>query len=168
MCHLSVRLRQRRKRLLLLLMCCGWRLLCLLLRRRHHRRSLSRRLRQLLVQMAHGVHLIHLVHLMHLVHVVELIDLVDLLHRRGVVHAALNGSRSRLSSDMMLLIPTTRVRIAVDARMAGQLVGSAKAFCAAREATSVRLLACVCADVSCLMLETMKGLVAQRTFVWSR
>lgn len=68
----------------------------------------------------------------------------------------------------MLLVATSRVGVVVDARMAGQLIGTAEALCAARELAGVRLLASVSADVTSLVLEAVEGLVAQRTLVRTR
>lgn len=51
------------------------------------------------------------------------------------------------------------------ARVTGQLVGSGEALSATEELAGVRLLASMGADVSGLMLKTVKGLVAQRAFV---
>lgn len=121
--------------------------------------------------MAHLInltHLTHLVHLIHLVHLVDLVHLVELLHCRIVVHAGLHCCGRGLRRNTMLLVPATRVGVAVDARVARQLVGSAETLGAARELTGVRLLARVGANVSRLMLQTVEGLVAQRALVGSR
>ena len=52
--------------------------------------------------------------------------------------------------------------------MSSQLVGPAEAFGASRKGASVRFLARVGSDVSGLMLEAVKGLIAEGAFVGSR
>lgn len=49
--------------------------------------------------------------------------------------------------------------------MAGELVGPRKALGAAGELAGMRLLSGVGSDMSCLMLEAVEGLVAERTLV---
>lgn len=52
--------------------------------------------------------------------------------------------------------------------MAGQLVGSAESFRAARELASMRFLSSVRTNMARLMLETVEGLVAKGTLVRTR
>lgn len=49
--------------------------------------------------------------------------------------------------------------------MAGEFVRSAEAFCAARELANVWFFASVRPDVSCLVLQSMKGFLANRALV---
>ena len=46
-----------------------------------------------------------------------------------------------------------------------QLIGARKSFCAARKGAGVRLLSGVGSDVASLVLQTVKGLVAERALV---
>lgn len=52
--------------------------------------------------------------------------------------------------------------------MASQLVGPAESFRATGELASMRLLSSVGTNVASLVLETMEGLIAERTFVRTR
>lgn len=52
--------------------------------------------------------------------------------------------------------------------VARQLVGSREALIATREITRMGLLASVGADMTCLMLQTEEGLVAEMAFVGAR
>lgn len=65
----------------------------------------------------------------------------------------------------MLFVASARVGIVVYSRMAGQLIGATEALAAAGKLAGVGLLARVGANVSCLMLQTVEGLFAERTFV---
>ena len=56
----------------------------------------------------------------------------------------------------------------MDPRVSSQLVRPAEAFGAARKLTTVRFLARMCPDVSCLMLQAVKGLIAEWALVGSR
>lgn len=98
-----------------------------------------------------------------MVHVAD--GVVHVLHGSAVVHATLDGSGGGMCSSDMLFVAAPRVGVAVDARVAGQLVGAAEAFGASRELTAMWLLARVGADVARLVLETVKGLVAERALV---
>jgi hypothetical protein len=69
---------------------------------------------------------------------------------------------------LLCLVTPPRVWIVVYPRVPRELVGPGEAFRAAREATGMRLLSCVRANVSCLMLQTVESLVAQRALVRSR
>lgn len=53
-------------------------------------------------------------------------------------------------------------------RVACELVGAREAFCATGKGTDMRLFARVGPDVTGLVLETMEGLVAERTLVGTR
>ena len=100
-----------------------------------------------------------MVHLLH--------DLVlGLVHDSGL--SGSGGSSSCSGGGGMLLVTASRVGVVVDARVTGQLVGTAEALCAARELAGVRLLASVSADVTGLVLEAVESLVAQRTLVRAR
>ena len=59
------------------------------------------------------------------------------------------------------------VGVVVDAGMPGQFVGAGEPFTAARELTGVWFFAGVGSDVSGLMLESVKGFVAEGAFVGS-
>lgn len=121
-----------------------------------------------LAQLVHLVHVVDLLHLVHLVDLLQMIELIQLLEGGVVVHARLHrGGRCCRRCDM-LLVAASRVGVVVDARVSRQLVGSAEAFRAAWELAGVRLLARVSANVSRLVLESVEGLVAQRTLVRSR
>lgn len=112
-----------------------------------------------LIHLLHLVHLVELIHLVHLTDLVELVHLVQLMERRVVVHATLNRCRRRCRRDM-LLVAATRIGVVVYARVTGQLVGSAEALRATWKLAGVRLFARVRSNVSRLMLESMKGLIA--------
>lgn len=60
------------------------------------------------------------------------------------------------------------VRVVVDARVTGQLVGAREALGAAGELAGVRLLARMRADVPRLVLEAVEGLVTEGAFVGAR
>jgi hypothetical protein len=49
--------------------------------------------------------------------------------------------------------------------MTSQFIRATESFCAARELAGVRLLAGMSADVTSLMLKTMKSSIAKRTFI---
>jgi hypothetical protein len=66
------------------------------------------------------------------------------------------------------LVASTRVRVVVNSRVTGELVGSGELLAAARELAGVRLLAGVSADMSRLVLKTVEGLVAERALVRAR
>ena len=87
------------------------------------------------------------------------------------VHAAahgLFGDVDGLGVVVLLAFAPPRVWVVVDSRVAGELVGSAEAFCAAGELAAVRLLARVGADVPGLVLQAVKGLLADGTLVGAR
>jgi hypothetical protein len=46
-------------------------------------------------------------------------------------------------------------------------MGTRKSLCAARELTRMRFLSSVCAGMSCLMFEALKGFIADRALVRS-
>jgi hypothetical protein len=78
---------------------------------------------------------------------------VHLLHRSVVVHQArLHDGGGGLGGDMVLLVPTSGVGIAVNAGVTGEFVRSAETLRAAGELAGVRLLAGMCSNVSGLML----------------
>ena len=56
----------------------------------------------------------------------------------------------------------------MNARMAGQFVGSAEALATSRELAGMRLLASMSADMPGLMFEAVEGSVAQGALVGSR
>lgn len=88
----------------------------------------------------------------------------------GVIEqAAVRSSGSDgTGSGGMLFVAPSRVWVGVDSRVAGEFVGATEALCASGMLADVRLLTRVGANVTRLMLETMKGLVAQRTLVRTR
>jgi len=55
----------------------------------------------------------------------------------------------------------------MDARMPRQFVAARKSFLAARKGARMRFLSCVRANVSCLVLEPVEGLIAHGAFVGS-
>ena len=69
---------------------------------------------------------------------------------------------------MLALVATARVGVVVDSGMASQLIRSRKLLAAPRELASMRLLACVSADVSRLVLEAVESLVTEGTLVRAR
>lgn len=69
---------------------------------------------------------------------------------------------------LLALVTTARVGVVVDSRVPRQLIGARKLFGAAGELAGVRLLASVSANVSCLVLEAVESLVAERALVWAR
>lgn len=71
----------------------------------------------------------------------------------------------RLLVDMLCLVTPSRIGIVVYPRVSSELIGTRESLCAARELTGVRLLARVRSNVSGLMLETVEGLIAERTLV---
>lgn len=83
---------------------------------------------------------------------------------KGVRRVLASGGQS----GSLVFVASPRVRVGVDSRMSGQLIGSAESFCASRERASVRLLARMRSDVASLMLEPVKCLIAQRTLVRPR
>lgn len=52
--------------------------------------------------------------------------------------------------------------------MSSQFIRATEAFCAARELATVGLLPGVGSYMSCLMFETVEGLIAEGAFVWAR
>ena len=80
------------------------------------------------------------------------------------------ASRSSSGQVVLLvsLVAPSRVRVVVNARVAGELVGAAEAFRAAGELAGVRFLTGVRPDVSSLMLQSMERTVTERTFVRTR
>jgi hypothetical protein len=71
--------------------------------------------------------------------------------------------RQRLHRAFSVIAPT--VGVGVDAGVSSQLVGATEAFGAPGKRAGMGLLAGVRADVPCLMLEPMEGLIAERTLV---
>lgn len=65
----------------------------------------------------------------------------------------------------MILVAPPRVGVGVDARVPGELVGPAEAFCASGIPADMRLLASVGADVPGLVLQAVEGLVTERALV---
>ncbi len=53
-----------------------------------------------------------------------------------------------------------RDRVFVNARVSDQLVGSAEALTTAKELARMWLFSCMSANVSCLMFQTVEGLIA--------
>ncbi len=72
---------------------------------------------------------------------------------------------SRQGGHLVGFVPPARVGVVVDPRVAGQFVGPTEAFGAAGEQAAMGLFAGVGPNVSGLVLQAMKGLFAQRTFV---
>jgi hypothetical protein len=66
---------------------------------------------------------------------------------------------------LLVFVASPRVGIRVYARVARQLVGSAKPLGASRKRAGVGLLPGVCPDVTGLVLQAVEGLVAERTLV---
>lgn len=93
--------------------------------------------------------------------------LLKLLLHCVLIKASLSCSNSSGSGSCMLLVASSGVWVVVDARVSRQLVRPAEAFGAARKLARVWLFTRVRANVSCLVLETVKGLVAQGTLVWT-
>jgi hypothetical protein len=85
----------------------------------------------------------------------------------AAVHAAADGFLSDVDGGCMVLLAfaTSRVRVVVDPRVSSELVGSAEALGAAWELAGVRLLAGMGADVPGLVLQAVKGLLADGTLV---
>lgn len=86
----------------------------------------------------------------------------------GVGHGSVltsGGGGSGSSSQVLGLVAAARVGVVVDSRVARELVRTAEALRAAGELASVRLLARVRPNVTSLVLETVEGTVAERTFV---
>jgi len=75
-----------------------------------------------------------------------------MLHRRQRLHCPFG-------------VVASTVGVGVDASVSSQLVRATEAFRAPGKRAGMGLLAGVCADVPGLMLETMEGLIAERTFV---
>lgn len=95
------------------------------------------------------------------------------LRMHVVRQAMVNGVLLRMLLGVLLLlllalVTATRVWVVVNPRVAGELVGARELFAAAGELAGVRLLAGVGANVSRLVLETVKGLVAERALVGTR
>ena len=68
----------------------------------------------------------------------------------------------------MVLIPSSRVRVAMYPRVPGKFVGAREALGAAGELASVWLLASVGPDMASLVFKPVKSLFAQRAFVGAR
>jgi hypothetical protein len=85
-----------------------------------------------------------------------------------VVWAILKASSGRGSSDLVGLIVAAGVGVIVYPRVTSEFVRSAEAFTTARELAGMRLLACMSADVSCLVFQAVEGSVAERTLVRAR
>lgn len=58
--------------------------------------------------------------------------------------------------------------VGVNPEMSSEFVRARKFLGAAFKSASMRLFACVRANVPCLVLETVKGSIAERTFVRAR
>lgn len=69
---------------------------------------------------------------------------------------------------MLALVPTARVGVVVNARVTSQLIGAGELLAATGELASMRLLARVSANMSCLVFETMESLVTERALVRTR
>jgi len=85
--------------------------------------------------------------------------------RRLLLHVV--RYRCRVLSKRVRLVVPPRVRVVVDARMAGELVRAREAFGASRELACMRLLARVSADVPGLMFQSVEGFGAERALVRS-
>lgn len=88
--------------------------------------------------------------------------------RHILVRAILKTSERGGRGDLMSLLIAARVWVIVNARVSGQLVGSAEAFTTARELARMWLFSCMSANVSCLMFQTVEGSIAQGAFVRAR
>jgi len=71
--------------------------------------------------------------------------------RHILARAILKASKRGGSGDLMSLLIAARVGVIVNARVSGQLVGSAEALTAARELARMWLFSCMRSNVSCLM-----------------
>lgn len=69
---------------------------------------------------------------------------------------------------LLSLVASSRIRVVVNARVAGEFIRARKLLAATRELACMGLLACVSADVTSLVLETVEGLIAKRALVRSR
>lgn len=69
---------------------------------------------------------------------------------------------------MLALVPTARVGVVVNSRVTSQLIGAGELLAATGELASMRLLARVSANMSCLVFETMESLVTERALVRTR
>lgn len=87
---------------------------------------------------------------------------------RYIVLAILKPSERSGRGDLMSLLVAARVGVIVNARVSGQLVGSAEALTTARELARMWLFSCMSANVSSLMFQTVEGSIAQGAFVRAR
>ena len=69
---------------------------------------------------------------------------------------------------LLALVAPSRVGVVVNPRVPSQLIRAGELLAASRELAGVGLLSSVSADVSSLMLQTVKGLLAERALVGSR
>lgn len=90
---------------------------------------------------------------------------VDISHG-GILTSSASSSGS--GSQLLRLVAAARVGVVVNARVASELVGTTEALRAAGELASVRLFASVRPNVTSLVLQTVEGTVAKRTFVGPR
>lgn len=86
---------------------------------------------------------------------------------RVLVGTILKASHSGGGSDLLSLVVPPGVGIVVNTRMSGQLIRSTEAFTASGKLACMRFLSRVRTDMSRLVLQPVKGAVAQGAFVWS-
>lgn len=85
--------------------------------------------------------------------------------RDGILLACSSGRSGR---DVLRLVTPSRVGVVVNARVPGQLVGTAETLGAPGVLAGMRLLARMRSDVSGLVLETVEGSIAERALVGTR
>ena len=83
-------------------------------------------------------------------------------------HVGLHSVDHAVMMVLLLFGASPRVGVVVYPRVTSQFVGTGELFTAPRKLASVGFLSGVCADVACLMLEAVEGLVAERTLVGAR
>lgn len=66
---------------------------------------------------------------------------------------------------LLSLVASPGVGVVVNARVTGEFVRARKLLAASWELAGVRLLACVSANVTSLVLKAMEGLIAKRALV---
>ena len=86
--------------------------------------------------------------------------------RRGSSCSAGSSSRERNVLARLLAL-LAAAWVGVDPAVPGELVGAGEAFGAVGEGASVRLLACVGADVTGLVFEPIESSFAKRALIWS-
>lgn len=79
-----------------------------------------------------------------------------------------SDGRGGRGGKMLGLVIPSGIRVVVDSRVTGELIGATKAFGAARELAGMRLLTRVRANVSGLMLQAVEGTVAKGALVRAR